>query len=207
MISNTIITIGREYGSGGHEVGIRLAKRLNIPFYDKALTELISENSDFAEEFLASNEEKVDLFNLPIGAVNSVSTDFQPTFSDKIFINQSNLIKSLADKGPCVIVGRCADYVLRDYNTINVFVYANIESRIERKLKLLSENQGETMEYAKMKKQINKIDKARKAYYEFYSDKKWGSISGYDLCVSTDKVGIDGVCDTISSFVASYISL
>lgn len=202
-MNNTIITIGREYGSGGHEVGIKLAKKLNIPFYDKALTELLSEKSEFAQEFLEKNEEKVDILNLPIITGQTLIPDYQQSFSDKIFIDQSNLIKTLAQKGSCVFVGRCADYVLKDYNVINIFIYASLDSRIARKQKLLKENEGKDLEYSQMNKHIIKIDKMRKSYYEYYTDKKWGNKNSYDLCISTDKIGISGAVETISSFISS----
>ena len=175
-----VITISREFGSGGREFGIKLAQRLGIPCYDKEIITEAAKNSGLAESFVASIEESVPkLFSATLYSY------YQLPMSDQIFIAQSDVIKELAKRGPCVIVGRCADAVLDD--SVNIFVHADLPHRIRRKLEL-----GIGVPEEKMEKHILNIDRQRKKYHSYYSHRDWGVAKDYHLCLDTGLVSIDG---------------
>ena len=192
---NKIITIGREFGSGGHEIGLKLADALHVPFYDKLLVSMVAEEGEFAQEFLDEMDEKVDIHIAPFLATRSSYSIYQQPMSDRIFFRQTEIIRKLADDGPCVIVGRCADYVLADRkNVIRIFLYGDIEDRIARKGKMLG------MEGDDLKKHVVNTDKKRARYYRHYTGLKWGEKENYDLCINTSKTGIDGAVKAIAAF-------
>lgn len=197
-MKNIVITIGREYGSGGHEVGARLAERLDIPFYDEELVDLAAEKSGCCPDFVRKNDEKTPgIFArtsiMPRGAAYGHLTP-----EDELFISQTAIINELAGKGACVIVGRCADYVLRERtNTINIFIYAPIDARVSRKLALGADGKTEK----DVKKKIVATDKQREKYYNFYTGEKWGNSRNYDICIDTSMAGIDGTVDLIIDFI------
>lgn len=208
-----VITIGRQFGSGGHEVGLRLAKRLGIPFYDKELLTLTSENSRFAESYLKKMDEQKPSF-LNVGSTSIVSgagvsssaeTSMNQFYhlspNDQIFLAQSKVMHDLAAKGPCVIVGRCADYVLRDFDPVNFFVYADLKDRVERKL-ALEEHIG--MNAQAMEKLIKSTDKNRSKFYEYYSHTVWGDAKNYHLCIDTSSVGVDGAVEIMMKFIEEF---
>ncbi len=132
-MNTKIITIGREFGSGGHEIGMKLAEMLGIPFYDKEILKKVAEKGNLHEGFLESHEEKAPQFLATSLERTMIDTYYQPSLSDTIFLEQSKVIKEIAEEGPCVIVGRCADYVLREMDTFNVFVCASMAHKISRK--------------------------------------------------------------------------
>lgn len=204
MASNKIITIGRQYGSGGKVIGETIAKKLDIPFYDKELLKLAAKKSGICEEIFDSFDERptnsflytlvMDPYSLGFG-----TTDELP-LNHKVFLASFDTIKNIADKdGSCVFVGRCADYALRDYkNVINVFIYANIEDRIKR----VSEKYG--LAEGKAKDLIKKEDKSRASYYNYYSSKKWGDMKGYDICINTSLYGIEKTADILCDIISKY---
>ncbi len=208
-----VITIGRQFGSGGHEVGRRLAQRLGIPFYDKELITLTAEQSRFAESYLSKmDEQKPSILNMNTAGIIPgagvamarevvVNQFYNLSPNDQVFLEKSKVIQELAEKGSCVIVGRCADYVLRDYDTVNFFVLATLEDRINRKLAL--EEHAEHNK-ASMEKLIKTTDKNRSKYYEYYTHKKWGEASNYDLCVNTSAVGVDGAVEVMMKFIEEF---
>ena len=200
---NTVITIGRQYGSGGRELGQILAKRLGFEFYDEELVTMAAEKNKMHKDILKAVDEKATkslLYTLVTGSdlrfLNS-SVQYEMPINDKLFITQSEIIKGLADKNSCVIVGRCADYVLRDsaQKCLHLFIYADLEKRIER----ISRKYDLSPEKAKDK--INKIQKSRKAYYNYYSNREWGNVSNYDLCVNTGVLGLEKSAELIESFI------
>ncbi|MBQ2059538.1 MAG: cytidylate kinase-like family protein, partial [Firmicutes bacterium] len=128
-----IITIGREFGSGGREIGLRLAETLGIHFYDKEILKRVSEKGDLHETFLEQNEERAPQMLVSSFERFMVDTYYQPTLSDTIFVEQSKVIREIADEGPCVIVGRCADYILDDRDVLRLFICAGMEYKISRK--------------------------------------------------------------------------
>lgn len=200
---NTVITIGRQYGSGGRELGQILAKKLGIDFYDEELVTMAAEKNNMHQDILKAVDEKATkslLYTLVTGSdlrfMNS-PMHYEMPINDKLFITQSDIIKNLADKSSCVIVGRCADYVLRDsnQNCIHLFVYADMDKRIERIAKKYD------LKPEKAKDKIQKIEKTRKSYYNYYSNREWGNVSNYDLCVNTSVLGLEKTADVLCNFV------
>ncbi len=203
MANNTIITIARQYGSGGHDIGKKLAGELKIPFYDKELLERAAKDSGFCQEIFENYDEKPTnsfLYSLVMDTYSmgySTAAFAEMPLNHKIFLAQFNAIKDIAKEGPCVIVGRCADYALADFpNVVNVYLYADLQSRIAR----IARRHDVTD--AKAKDLIQKTDKSRASYYNYYTNKKWGEATGYDLCLNTASLGIDGTIHMIREFAA-----
>lgn len=203
MANNTIITIARQYGSGGHDIGEKLAEELKIPFYDKELLERAAKDSGFCQEIFENYDEKPTnsfLYSLVMDTYSmghSTAAFAEMPLNHKIFLAQFNAIKDIAKEGPCVIVGRCADYALADFpNVVNVYLYADMQSGIAR----IARRHDVTD--AKAKDLIQKTDKGRASYYNYYTNKKWGEATGYDLCLNTASLGIDGSIHMIREFVA-----
>ena len=203
MANNTIITIARQYGSGGHDIGEKLAEELKIPFYDKELLERAAKDSGFCQEIFENYDEKPTnsfLYSLVMDTYSmghSTAAFAEMPLNHKIFLAQFNAIKDIAKEGPCVIVGRCADYALADFpNVVNVYLYADMQTRIAR----IARRHDVTD--AKAKDLIQKTDKGRASYYNYYTNKKWGEATGYDLCLNTASLGIDGSIHMIREFVA-----
>ncbi len=203
MANNTIITIGRQYGSGGHDIGKQLAEELNVPFYDKALLERAAKDSGLCQEIFENHDEKPTnsfLYSLVMDTYSlgyTTSSFSEMPLNHKIFLAQFDAIKNIAKEGPCVIVGRCADYALADFpNVVNVFLHADLQDRIVRIAR------RHDLTDAKAKDLIIKTDKRRASYYNYYTSKKWGDAAGYDLSLNTATLGIDGTIHMIREFVA-----
>ena len=208
MDERTVITIGREFGSGGHEIGMKLAERLGIKCYDKELLELAAKESGLCEDLFASQDEKPTNSFLYSLVMDTYSFGYSSAgFTDmpmnhKIFLAQFEAIKKLASEGPCVMVGRCADYALADNpDCFSVFVHANLDWRINRIAQKYNKNAKEA------KDMINKTDKSRSSYYNYYTNKKWGSADSYNLCLDSSKLGIDGTAKAIIEAIHIYDSL
>ena len=196
-MKNTIICIGRQYGSGGREIGEKLAKRLGVVCYDKLLIKKAAEEAGLSYDTVATDEEK------PIGLCEMVSgNQFADSASigaafysekQRVFEAESKVISEIASKGPCVIIGRCASAVLRETgaDVLSVFIYANRVDRAER----IAARNGIDKKTAMRK--IEKTDRMRKRYFDFYSDTPWGDPASYDLMISSDRYGIDGTVDLI----------
>ena len=196
MNNNLIITIGREYGSGGREIGETLAKRLGIKWYDKELLTVSAEKSGFSQRIFEQYDETAQnslLYSLAMG-LGSPASPIQP-LSVQLYLEQFNAIREIAQKESCVFIGRCSDYALRGReNVVNVFVHAPLPDRIQR---ICRRHQ---VDEAKAKDMIQKKDKARANYYNYYTKQKWGSTRNYDLTFDTSKVGIDGAVELILRF-------
>ncbi len=171
-----VITIAREYGSGGRLVGEAVAKSLNIPFYDKELIHLAAKKSGLSEDYVRRMEQvKSASFLYSLYMTSQVLP-----MSDQLFLVQSKIIRELVEQGPCVIVGRCADYILRNHDaTMNVFIHAPIEERIQRAREEYGENAPNMEDF------VRKQDKKRSSYYNYFSQNKWGSAQNYHLSVSS----------------------
>lgn len=202
---NTIITIGRQYGSGGHDIGRILAERLGIKFYDKELLKRAAEESGLCPEIFENHDEKPTnsfLYNLVMDTYSfgfNGNTYVDMPISHKVFLAQFEAIKNIAKEGPCVIVGRCADYALAELdNVINIFIYADMEKRIKRIQEVYDLNDKEARE------SILKKDKQRANYYNYYSSKKWGQAETYNLCVNSSILGFEGTVDLLMQFVQDY---
>ena len=198
MDERTVITIGREFGSGGHEIGMKLAEKLGIKCYDKELLELAAKESGLCEELFASQDEKPTNSFLYSLVMDTYSFGYSSAgFTDmpmnhKIFLAQFEAIKKLASEGPCVMVGRCADYALADNpDCFSVFVHANLDWRINRISQKYNKNAKEA------KDMITKTDKSRASYYNYYTNKKWGAAKSYNLCIDSSKLGIENSVRTI----------
>ena len=195
---NKVITISRQYGSGGREIGKKLAEKLGIPFYDNELITRAAKESGFAEAAFENAEKKASnslLYSIAMG-MNSYGNQelgfSHLSLDDRIYLAQSDVIRKVAAEGPCIIVGRCADYALSDFpRTINTFIHADIEFRIKNTMDEFQVNES------KAKDMINKKDKQRSSYYNYYSNKKWGSSKSYDLTLNSAKLGVDGCVDMI----------
>lgn len=193
-----IVTISRQYGSGGRYIGENLAKVMGVPCYDEKLIDMVAKESGFAQSFVAEKGERMTgslLFNIASSlsfANNVFSTNNGVTLQDEIYFTQNRIIKELADKGPCVIVGRCADYILREReDCLNVFIFADNESKIERAEKYFNITREEAPAVLKKK------DKARANHYKYYTDQEWGMASNYDLCLNSGLIGIEGCVKAI----------
>lgn len=201
-MGNKIYTIGREFGSGGREVGEKLASRLGIKLYDKELLQKAAKESGFCEEIFENHDERPTnsfLYSLVMDtySLNGYTTApfLDMPLNHKVFLAQFDAIKKLAADESCVIVGRCADYALADNpDCINIFIHADLDKRI----KLVSKRSDTTE--SKAKDLIIKQDKQRASYYNYYTNKKWGDAIGYDLTLDSGKIGIDGCVDMILKF-------
>ena len=198
MATSSVITIGRQFGSGGRYVGKLLAEKLGIPYYDKQLLAEAAKDSGICEELFEDHDEKPTrslLFSMVMGM--QMHSDTAGVYMDmplnhKIFLAQFDAIRRIASEGPCVIVGRCADYVLRDKkNAVHVFVKADMPSKVERAVTYYG------VDRMKAEETIRKADKQRASYYSYYATSDWGDINNYDLCVDTGKLGVDGAVELI----------
>ena len=199
MRNPLIITIGREYGSGGRQIGELVAKTLGIAYYDKKLISLAAQKSGLSDEFIANNEQRVRngfMQNLAASAAYSsgfFSSQYLP-LSESIFISEAQVIRDIAAKESAVIVGRCADYILagRD-NTINVFVYAPRETRVNRIMARRNLSEAEAL------KAITTSDKERGNHYFRYTDQKWGKAQNYDICINSALMGIEKTAEMLTA--------
>ncbi len=199
MHSRTIFTIGRQFGSGGHEIGQKLAEKLSIPFYDKKLLEVAAEQSGIAQEVIENYDEVPTnslLYSLSMGNYGmGGGGPFTMPIHQQIFLAQFDAIQKLSEQGSCVIVGRCADYALYRYpHLVSVFIHADIQKRIDRIAKLYDLSEKEAAE------RILKIDKKRASYHNFYATKKWGNCDSYHLSLDSGVLGIDNAVEIICAF-------
>ncbi len=195
---NKIITIGREFGSGGREFGRRLAEELNFEYYDKEIITEIAKKASLSEEYIRQIVERKPhhLYPITIGHTMNYANTYQIKQIQTIYQAQCDLLKDLANKSNCIIVGRCADYILRDYQPFKIFVYASLESRMKRCIERATED--EKWDNSQLKKNILKIDKERARYYEFYTSQKWGDKANYDLCINTTDTSIKEIIPIIA---------
>lgn len=196
-----IITIGRQFGSGGRIVGKKLAEQLGIAYYDKELINLASKESGICGEFFEKADEKTSgslLKALAMGFSmnNAIFQSNDYLSNESLFQIQSDVIRKVAAEGSCILVGRCADYILRnDPDCIHVFVSASLEDRIHRTMEYNQLDEKQAGEY------IHKADKSRASYYNYYTDKIWGAAESYDLCINSSIYGIDQTVEFIRTFV------
>ena len=202
MSKKIIITIARQFGSGGREIGEKVAKLLGIPMYDKELIKDAAAQGSLNETVIKTTEESAAnslLYTLAMGSnILGAGTHFgySMPLNDKLFILQSDIIKNYTKAGSCVIIGRCADYVLKDEkNVLKIFIYGDIkhrEARIKARYPDIKSSQIIDV--------INKTDKRRATYYNFYTGNKWGKFDNYDLMINSSAFGIDGTAKMIADF-------
>ena len=195
MKANTIITISRQYGSQGREVGQEIAKRLGIPYYDRDLITLAAKASGFSEDLFdqldrrATNSFLYSLTMFGSAGINGLS------LTDQLYVTQRNLIRDLAEKGSCVIVGRCADYILRKQPELfNFFIKASMEKRLEHA-------KDDPKIPSATKETLEKLDKQRAAYYNFYTGQVWGNAVNYDMCLDSGVLGVGKTVDMILEYI------
>lgn len=187
-----IITISRQFGSGGRTVGKEVAARLSIPCYDSELIEKIAEESGFAKEYIANSDGSAPRTWLG-RALSSTGTYGSLSNQDLIWIAQRKAVLKIAAEGPCVIVGRCADYILKDdYDLLTVFIHASDSSRAERIVKIYGESDE------KPEKRLKDKDKRRSAYYKYYTETEWGVAKNYDVALDSGKFGIEKCVEIIT---------
>ena len=202
MKTNTIITIGREYGSAGREIGYKVADAFGIKLYDKEMLARAAKESGICEEIFENHDEKptnsflyslvMDTYSMGFGG--NTYTDMP--INHKVFLAQFNAIKKIADEGPCILVGRCADYALESYkNVVSVFIHADLDARIRRIARIYD------LTDAKAKDIIIKTDKSRASYYNYYTNKKWSDAESYELCLTSSELGIEGTAKAIIDYV------
>ena len=201
MKENTIITIGRQFGSGGREIGRKIADLLGIPFYDKELIVAAAKKSGLSETVFESADEQAAnslLYSLVMGAYASTKAiaGMPPiSMNETIFQIQSDVISEMAEKGSCVIVGRCADYILREKNCLNLFIHDPMDKRIER-IRTVCEAEKEKAEEI-----ITKTDKKRANFYNYYTGQRWGEAKNYHLSIDSSVLGTDGSAKMVCSFL------
>lgn len=202
MSCKKIITITRQYGSGGHDIGKLLAQKLDIPFYDKELISLAAKESGVSPEVFAQADEKRSnslLYSLSTGLYtygNGYSTMGDLPMNDRLYILQHKIIKEKAEKETFVVVGRCADYILKEYdNVVKVFVYADIDARTRRAV------ERQDIEPSRARQAVAKADKNRANYNSFYSGQKWGAPENYDLCINSTRLSAEQAADIVIEYI------
>ncbi len=205
MSFKSVVTIGRQYGSGGREIGEQLAKLMQVPFYDRELIALAAEKSGVSPEVYANIDETATnslLYALSTGAYmfsGHFNTLSDLPLNDKLYIIQNNLINELVKQGPCVIVGRCADFILRDHpDTVSVFIHSPLKTRVER----ISKKENLTPQVAESR--IVKTDKKRANYYNFYTNRTWGDITNYNVSLDSSVFGTEGTAKMLFKYIEEY---
>jgi len=207
MAQRYVITIGRQLGSGGREIGQELSARLGIAFYDKELIRIASQESGLKEEFFERVDEQkhFSLFPGILGLRTAMGDDFFSNYylsNESLFRIQSDVMKKLAAEGSCIFVGRCADYVMKDErNCLNLFVSADTEERIRRIA------QSHKISEGKAKELIERTDKGRSSYYNYFTGKTWGASESYHLCINSSLLGIDETVRLICHVAETRFSL
>ena len=207
MAKKIIITIARQYGSGGREIGERIAKELGIPLYDKEIINDAAAKGELNTEIIKKADESAAnslLYTLAMGS-NVIGTTmhfgYKMPINDRLFLLQSEVIKDYAAKGSCVVIGRCSDYVLREEkNILRLFIYGDIEHRQKR----VAERHPE-LKSSQVIDTINKTDKRRSSYYNFYTGNKWGKYDNYDMAINSSTLGIEGTAQIIVAAVKDLI--
>ena len=207
MPKKIIITIARQYGSGGREIGERVASLLNIPIYDKELITDVAAKGSLNEEVIKNAEESAAnslLYTLAMGSNVLGATmhfGYKMPLNDKLFILQSEVIKEYAKNGSCIFIGRCADYVLRDEpDILRFFIYGDLDHREARVLARHPE-----LKSSQIIDVINKTDKRRASYYNFYTGNKWGKYDNYDMAINSSTLGIEGTAHIIAEIARKYL--
>lgn len=195
-----VITIGREYASGGRTVGKLIAEALGVPFYNKEILHMAAEKLEMsAEDVKFADETAASSLLYSMSLMSNLSNTTTLPLNDRIFIEEREVIKTLAQNGPCVIVGRCADSILKDVrdDVLNLFIYSDLEDRAKRAVEEYGEKPDDV--YAS----IRKHDKKRSTYYNLNTGQKWGAKDNYDICLNSDRVGIQGCADLIVNLVSN----
>ena len=195
--SQVVITLSREYGSGGRYIGKMVAEKLGIKLYDKEFVAKLAEETGLASEYIKNNEQKR-------GALETLSSGYYSglNHSDELFIKESELIKKVANENSCVIVGRCADFILKENkNVLKVFVYSDMENKVKRATEFYK------LDKNKAEKEINRINKLRANHYKYYTEKEWNNPENYDICINSDSIGVERAADLICEMVKEKVTI
>lgn len=202
MDMNKVITITRQYGSGGREIGRKLAEAYGIPFYDNEIIAQAAKDTGFAEATFEKAEDKASnslLYSLAMGMNVFTGQEVGYTglsLDDRVFLAQSKVIRKVAAEGPCVIVGRCADYILKEQeNVVNLFIQAAPDFRISRSIEV------DNLPKEKAAEIVLKKDKSRANYYKYHAGERWDNVLNYDLAIRSDLCGIDGTVQCLKKFL------
>lgn len=189
-----IITIGRQHGSSGREIARLLAEKLNYKCYDKEIVDEAASHSDFSRDLIdAFDEKRMSAFILHAGGYG-LNENFR--LNMQVVSAQFDAMRNIADKGNCIFVGRCADYILRDYDDlVSVFILGDMDER----LKCLERRQG--LDEVEARKKIKEVDKDRSSFYRYYSDQTWGDAQNYDMCLNSSKLGVEGTVQVILDYI------
>lgn len=189
-----IITIGRQHGSSGREIARLLAEKLNYKCYDKEIVDEAANHSDFSRDLIdAFDEKRMSAFILHAGGYG-LNENFR--LNMQVVSAQFEAMRNIAEKGNCIFVGRCADYILRDHDDlISVFILGNMDER----LKCLERRQG--LDEVEARKKIKEVDKDRSSFYRYYSDQTWGDAQNYDMCINSSKLGVEGTVQVILDYI------
>ena len=201
-MGNLIITIGRQFGSGGRQIGKKLAEELGIGYYDKEILNVAAKESGLCQTLFENHDEKPTgsfLYSLVMDTYSmgyNSGAYLDMPLNHKVFLAQFDAIKKLAERESCVIVGRCADYALEEFdNVFHVFIHADKDYRVKNVMKY------DSVSETKAKDIVSKNDKQRASYYNYYTSKKWGDAKGYDLCLNSALLGIDGCVELIKRMI------
>ena len=200
MTNNLIISVGRQLGSGGRIIAKMLADEFGCKFYDREVLNLAAQESGFCEEFFEQNDERKgfldQIFHMHVPFISDSSFYVNGLSQENLFRLQSDAIRKAADESPCVFVGRCADYVLREHpNMVTVFITADIDERIANIQKRHNCSADEA------RKIISNQEDTRRSYYNYYTGKRWGDSASYDLCVNSSRLGLEGTKEYIAEFI------
>ena len=198
MASHLIVTIGRQYGSGGREIGQKLALRFGIPFYDRELISRAAKKTGFSEDLFEQLDKRATnslLYSLTMFGSTGLNG---MSLTDQLFLAQANIIREIADSGPAVLVGRCADHVLREYdNRFDFFITGSLDDRLQR----IQTHDDYELSGKSPRAALEKMDKQRSTYYNYYTGKVWGKSDHYDLCINAGRLGVDNAIEVILTYV------
>ena len=197
-----IITIGRQFGSGGRELGRRLAEELGVPYYDREIVYQIAERTELAEEYVHRIVEQRPEYHFPITVGRTLHggvSDYLMQQYASVYAEQANVIRDLAEKSDCVIVGRCADYILRDRKPFRIFVYADMDFRVSRCCQKGLEDAEK--DDKKLRREIRQVDRNRSRYYRSYTGQAWGDPANYDICLNTAGADIKAMARALATMI------
>lgn len=199
---NKVITISREFGSGGREIAKRLSDELGFTYYDSEIITLLSNSTGLKEEYLRNISEKgIYPYPFQFGKTFSMMSSLQ-NVQNSVLIEQQKIIKEIAEKGNCIIVGRGADTILKEYHPFKIFVYANLESKVERCMAKAPKE--ENLSEGELIKKIEKVDKNRRNYNSIISNREWGKKENYDLCINTSNIEIKKIVKPLGDYIRHY---
>ena len=199
-----VITINREFGSGGRELGRKLAETLGIAYYDKEVVSEIAKNTELSEQYVRQIVDRNPHNLYPISVAHTFAYVDTQTIKQKqmVFIEQEKVIKKMAETSDCVIVGRCSDYILKDIKPFRIFVYADLDSKVERCIARSAKD--EVLTRKQIIKKIKMIERNRARYYNYYTGQKWGDILNYDLCINTTGINLDELVPHLANMVRDF---